>query len=157
MAVSYVKFFQTFAALDQRMFLSEHPAAASALRFIRGMSSEQARTSIHALYRRHADDVLRVLADGMKEHSLELVMGQISARSILSMCSPSARVETSTPSNYDGQMKEFIDSGRGAGPDVFLRELPMTCLSLATTVPTGQQTAVSEHIDLIAGTRLAGG
>ncbi len=32
MAVSYVKFFQSFAALDERMFLTEHPAVASALR-----------------------------------------------------------------------------------------------------------------------------
>jgi DNA-binding response OmpR family regulator len=109
MAVSYVKFFQGFAALDERMFLSEHPAVTTALRSIRGMSSDEALEAIYALYRRHADDVLRALEDGAKRHARDFVRGAIPAGSIMSMCAPGARIETQPPSDYDRQVREFMD------------------------------------------------
>lgn len=109
MAVSYVKFFQSFAALDERMFLSEHPAVASALGSIKGMRSGDAVGAIHRLYRRHAEDVLRVLEEGATRHAGKLVRGGIPAGSILSMCAPGTKIEVSPPSDFLRQMQEFMD------------------------------------------------
>lgn len=110
MAVSYVKFFQNFAALEKRRFLPEHPAVTTALRSIKGMRSEEALSAFHELYRGHAEDVLRVLEDGAKRHAGELVRGAIPAGSILSMCAPGTRIETQPPSDYDRQTREFMDA-----------------------------------------------
>ena len=110
MAVSYVKFFQGFAGLDERMLLSEHPAVTDALRYVRGVPSGEALGAIHALYRRHAEDVLRVLEDGAKKHAGELVRGAVPAGSILSVCAPGTRIEAPPPSDYDRQVREFMDA-----------------------------------------------
>ena len=110
MAVSYVKFFQGFAGLDERMLLSEHPAVTDALRYVKGVPSGEALGAIHALYRRHAEDVLRVLEDGAKEHAGELVRGAVPAGSILSVCAPGTRIEAPPSSDYDRQVREFMDA-----------------------------------------------
>ena len=77
---------------------------------MKGVPSGEALGAIHALYRRHAEDVLRVLEDGAKKHAGELVRGAVPAGSILSVCAPGTRIEAPPPSDYDRQVREFMDA-----------------------------------------------
>ncbi|CAA7618999.1 conserved hypothetical protein [Magnetospirillum sp. SS-4] len=109
MAVAYVKFSQTFSSLTKVGFISEHPQITSALRFLPGLSADEARDKIYDLYRRHAQDVLDVIRGGLQAHADELVRGELPAGSLLSMCFSRGHIDIPPPSGYDQKVKDFMD------------------------------------------------
>ena len=109
MAVAYVKFAQTFSSLTKIGFISEHPQITSALRFLPGLSANEARDRVYDLYRRHAGDVLDVIREGLQTHADELVRGELPAGSLLSMCFSREHIDVHPPSGYDQKVKDFMD------------------------------------------------
>ena len=109
MAVAFVKFCQTFVSLTKAGFISEHPQITSALRYLPGLSADDAKDRIYDLYRRHAHDVLEVIQDGLKLHADELVRGELPTGSLLSMCFSRGHIDSPPPSGYDQKVKAFID------------------------------------------------
>ncbi len=109
MAVAYVRCFQKLATCPKDRFLAEYPEIASALRYYRDISTDQAKDRIYDLCQRHAQDVLAVLASATARHREELVRGELPSGSLLSMCFNRTRIEVSPPSGYDSQVKDFMD------------------------------------------------
>lgn len=109
MAVAYVKFFQSFASSSKSRFIADHPQITSALRYFPDLSADAAAARIYDLYHSHAEDVLAVIEGGLERHSAELVRGELPAGSLLSMCFSRRGIEAPAPSNYDQQMKQFMD------------------------------------------------
>lgn len=109
MAVAYVKCCQTLASTPKNRFLADYPEVTSALAHFPGLSADEAKNRIYDLYRRHAEDVLNVVAEGTKRHMNELVRGDLPAGALLSMCFNRSRIEVSPPSGYDRQVKDFMD------------------------------------------------
>lgn len=109
MAVAYVKFFQTFASSVKSRFIADHPQITSALSHFPGMSADEAKDLIYDLYRRHSDDVLAVIGNGVAKHMDDLVRGEVPAGSLLSMSFSRSRIEAPTPYGYDDQIKQFLD------------------------------------------------
>lgn len=109
MAVAYVKFFQSFVSSSKNRFIADYPQIASALSYFPELSADAAAARIHELYHRHAEDVLAVIEGGLESHSAELVRGELPAGSLLSMCFSRRGIEAPAPSNYDQQMKQFMD------------------------------------------------
>lgn len=109
MAVAYVKCCQTLASTPKNRFLADYPEVASALAHFPGLPADEAKDWIYDLYRRHAEDVLNVIAEGTKRHLNELVRCELPAGALLSMCFNRSRIEVSPPSSYDRQVKDFMD------------------------------------------------
>lgn len=109
MAIAYVKCCQTLASTPKNRFLADYPEVTSALTHFPGVSADEAKDRICDLYLRHAEDVLRVIAEGTRRHLNELVRGELPAGSLLSMCFNRSRIEVSPPSGYDRQVKDFVD------------------------------------------------
>ena len=116
MAVAYVKFFQTLAGSAKNRFLADYPQIASTLSWFPGLTANEARDRIYDLLQRHAADVLGVIAEGTKRHMDALVRGELPAGALLSMCFNRSRIEVAPPSNYDRQVKDFMDR---LGPQPF--------------------------------------
>ncbi|BCH23558.1 hypothetical protein MesoLjLb_33430 [Mesorhizobium sp. L-8-3] len=109
MAVAYVKFFQVFASSTKSSFISDNPEITSALRFFPDLSPEQASNRIHDLYRRHADDVVRVIRDGLASNAERLARNELPAGSLLSLCLGRQQIIAAPTSDYDTQLAGFMD------------------------------------------------
>lgn len=108
-AIAYFKFFQTFAGVPRSRFLADYPEVTSALAWLPGVSADVARDRIYDLLQRHAADVLAVIGDGTTQHRDALVRGELPTGALLSMCFNRSRIEVEPPSDYDRQVKDFMD------------------------------------------------
>lgn len=109
MAVAYVKFFQKFASSSKASFISDNPEITSALQFFPDLSPEQASAGVYDLYRRHADDVVRVIRDGLASNAERLARNELPAGSLLSLCLGRQQIIAPPTSDYDPQLSDFID------------------------------------------------
>lgn len=109
MAVAYVNCFQAIAATPKNRFLIDFPEITSALTNFPDMTSDQAKDKIFDMCQRHATDVLSVIADGVRQHTDELVRGELPQSSLLSLCFSRTKIETSPPSGYNQEVKDFMD------------------------------------------------
>ena len=69
LAAQYVKFARDFSQLRGPVdLLNNYPSMAEALYEFEGLSTEQVEEQIFAMYKRHSDDVLKMLEKGLKDN-----------------------------------------------------------------------------------------
>jgi Queuosine biosynthesis protein QueC len=109
MALNYVWFFQKVGATSKERFLVDFPEIVSALGSFPGLTAAQAGDRLYDLFRRQAQAVEAVIADGVRHHAHSLYRNELPAGSLLSVCFSRGHVEAVPPSDYDAQTKAFLD------------------------------------------------
>jgi Queuosine biosynthesis protein QueC len=109
MALSYVSFFQKVGSTSKERFLVDFPEIVSALDSFPGLTAAQAGDRLYDLFRRQAQAVEAVIADGVHKHARSLYRNELPAGSLLTVCFSRGHVEAVPPSDYDAQTKAFLD------------------------------------------------
>jgi len=111
LAAQYVKFARDFSQLRGSFdLLNNYPSMADALHEFEELTSEQAEEQIFALYKKHANDVLSVLDQGLNANRQEWREDRLPNTSLLALYFNRAEILNDPDPNLAGQMKGFMDS-----------------------------------------------
>lgn len=109
MALSYVTLFKRMAATPRERFLVDFTEVVSAIGNFPGLSADEAGARLYDLFQRHAKAVENVVAEGLAKHSRALFRNELPSGSLLAICYSRGHIETPVPSDYDQQIKAFVD------------------------------------------------
>jgi len=110
MAANYVKFARDFKNLTKERFVTDHPQIASALAEFPDLTSAEAEDKIFDLYKRHSDDVMNVMEQGLEEHKERVVDGTLPSTSLLSVLFNRSETIDFQTADTENQMKGFLDN-----------------------------------------------
>lgn len=109
MALSYVSFFRAIGSVQKERFLVDYPEVVSALDQFPEFTAKQAGDSLFDLFRRQSQSVEDVIAAALAKHASALYRGELPSGSLLAVCFNRGHVEPEVPSDYDAQVKAFVD------------------------------------------------
>jgi len=110
LAAQYVKFARDFSHLRGPVdLLNNFPAMADALLEFEGLTSEEAEERIFAMYKRHSDDVLKVLEQGLTDNRADWREDKLANTSLLSLYFNRNEILNDPDPAHNDQMKEFMD------------------------------------------------
>jgi hypothetical protein len=109
MALCYVAFYRRIAGMTRQKFLVDVPEVASALGNFSDLSADEAGSRIFEMLQRQATIVEKVITDAVREHSQGLYRGDVATGTLLASCMNHTNVEPVPASNYDRQLREFLD------------------------------------------------
>lgn len=116
MLASYVETAQQVAGMSEMEFFMRFGEVARIVRQVGGSADENARR-IYDLYRRHADEVLRVVDGGLQTHA-----PQVRARSLPESCLLRLVHDPSVPSEWAYSTAGAAAPSATSEPDYFLRQ-----------------------------------
>lgn len=109
MALSYVAFFRKVGVMSKERFLVDLPEIVSSLDNFPDLSVDEAGSRVFDLFQRQARSVEEVITQAVKEHGERLYRGEVSPGSLLATCFNRKHVDIAPPSNYDDEVKAFMD------------------------------------------------
>lgn len=109
MAMSYIAFFRKVHETPKERFLVDFPEIISSLNCFPGLSSDEVGQRIFDLFQRHAKSVEDVITTAASEQSGPLYRNELPSGSLLATCFSRGHIETAPPTDYDAQVKLFLD------------------------------------------------
>jgi len=110
LALQYVRFARDFSQLRGPVdLLNNYPSMADALYEFEDLTSEKAEDKIFALYKRHSDDVLKVLEQGLADNRQDWREDKLANTSLLALYFNRSEILNDPDPDINNQMKKFMD------------------------------------------------
>lgn len=110
MSLGYVTLFRTIAGLTKQKFSVEYPEVVAALGYFRGLTRAEAEEKLFELFQRHAVSVEKVITSETNKFSSAIFRNELPPTCLLVASLSRSMVEVAPASNYDAEVKAFMDS-----------------------------------------------